>query len=159
TALAVAAATGTVGGTTTLTATLTSGGNGVPNEVVTFSINGDSEGTATTNGSGGATLSVVSLVGFNPGTYPGYVTARFAGDGNYAPSAATTALVVVPPPPALTSPSNGATVVGTSVTVSGTGFPGATVTLFDAGLNVGTAFVDTAGNFSGALTLGYGGHS
>ena len=51
-ALAVAPATGTFGGTTTLSATLTAGGNGVAGASVTFTLNGTSVGGATTNASG-----------------------------------------------------------------------------------------------------------
>ena len=56
TSLAVAPATGTFGGTTTLCATLTSSAVGVPSETVNFTLNGTSVGSAVTNASGVATL-------------------------------------------------------------------------------------------------------
>ena len=55
-------------------------------------------GAATTNANGVATLSGVSLAGFQAGTYPNYVMASFAGDQNYAGSNSSTALVVNPAP-------------------------------------------------------------
>ena len=56
----------------------------LPNEMVTFSINGKSVGEAATNDQGVATLADASLAGIPPGSYAGYVTVSFAGDGNYS---------------------------------------------------------------------------
>src|SRR5439155_24389522 len=42
--------------------------------------------TATTNASGVATLTGVSLTGYAVGTYSGFVLATFAGDGSYQAS-------------------------------------------------------------------------
>ena len=86
TSLAVAPATGTFGGTTTLSATLTSSAVGVSGETVNFTLNGSSVGGAITNGSGVATLSGVSLAGINAGSYPTGVGASFPGDASYDPS-------------------------------------------------------------------------
>jgi len=95
TGLAVDPASGTYGGTTTLTATLTAGGVGVANQTVTFTLNGISVGSATTDGSGVVTLQNVSLAGINAGTYPGYVRASFDGTGtNYASSSGTGTLTI-----------------------------------------------------------------
>jgi hypothetical protein len=94
TSLAADPATGTFGGTTTLSATLTSGGSGVSGKSVAFTLNGNSVGGTTTNGSGVATLSGVSLAGINAGSYPTGVGASFAGDGSYDPSSGTAALTV-----------------------------------------------------------------
>ena len=97
TGLAVDPASGTYGGTTTLTATLTAGGAPLSGETVTFALNGQpfSGNTAVTDSSGVATLSNVSLAGINAGTYPGYVTASFDGTGtNYASSSGTGTLTV-----------------------------------------------------------------
>jgi hypothetical protein len=113
TALAVAAATGTVGGTTTLSATLTTGGNGVPNEVISFSLNGVSEGTATTNSSGVASLSSVSLATTGPGTYTNAITASFAGDANSGSSTGAATLTVTAANPTLkTFPSSTTAIPG-----------------------------------------------
>jgi hypothetical protein len=94
TTLNVATATGTYGGTTTLSATLTSGGNGVSGETVTFTLNGSGVGGATTNASGVATLSNVSLSGIDAGSYPTGVAASFAGDSNYLTSNGSNSLTV-----------------------------------------------------------------
>jgi hypothetical protein len=94
TGLAVGTVESTYGGTTSLTATLTSGGNPVSGKTVTFTLNGASVGTATTNSSGVATLSNVSLSGINAGTYAGGVGASFAGDSSYQSSSGTASLTV-----------------------------------------------------------------
>jgi len=57
TSLAVSPATGIYGGTTDLSATLTAGGSGVSGESISFTLNSSPVGSATTNGSGVATLS------------------------------------------------------------------------------------------------------
>ncbi len=97
TALTVAAASGTYGGNTAaaLTATLTSGGNGVSGKIISFTLNGTSVGTATTNASGVATLAAVSsLTGINAGSYSAGVTASFTQDATYAGQTASNALTV-----------------------------------------------------------------
>ena len=94
TSLAVGTASGTYGGTTTLSATLTSGGTGVNGKSVGFSLNGNAVGTAPTNASGVATLSSVSLSGITAGTYPAGVGASFAGDASYAASSGTNSLSI-----------------------------------------------------------------
>jgi hypothetical protein len=78
--LTVSPATGSYGGSTTLSATLTSGGLDLANDTVTFSLNGSTVGTATTNATGIATLSGISLTGFDAGTYTAYVGASFSGN-------------------------------------------------------------------------------
>ena len=75
-------ATGPYGGSTQapLSATLTSGGNGVSGKTISFTLNGTSVGTAITNGSGvAALLSVSSLAGINAGDYPAGVVATYEG--------------------------------------------------------------------------------
>ena len=96
TGLAVASASGTYGGTTTLTATLTAGSVGVPGQTITFTLNGQpfSGNTAVTNSSGVATLQNVSLAGINAGTYSNSLQASFAGDTNYLSSSGTGTLTV-----------------------------------------------------------------
>src|SRR5438093_1406172 len=69
TALSTASASGTYGGTVNLSATLTSGGNGVSGKSITFKLNGGTVGTATTNSSGVASLTSASLNGIAAGTY------------------------------------------------------------------------------------------
>jgi hypothetical protein len=80
TALAVDPATGTFGGNTNLSATLTNNGTPVANEQVAFTLNGTSAGSTATNSNGVATLSGVSLNGIAAGSYPTGVGAAFAGD-------------------------------------------------------------------------------
>ena len=85
---------GTYGGTATLTATLTEGGFPLAGKSIDFTLNSNSVGSATTDGSGVATLSGVSLTGVNAGSYPGAVGATFAGDTSYLTSNNTGTLSV-----------------------------------------------------------------
>src|SRR5207253_3700290 len=80
TTLAVAPAGGVYGTTTTLTATLTTGGSPLAGKSVVFKLNGANFGgnTATTDSNGVATITNVSLAGINAGTYTNYVTAKYA---------------------------------------------------------------------------------
>jgi hypothetical protein len=94
TTLAVAPATGAFGGTTNLSATLTASAAGVSGKTVSFALNGNSVGNGTTDGSGVATVSGVSLAGINAGSYPGAIAATFAGDSGFAASSGSAALTV-----------------------------------------------------------------
>jgi hypothetical protein len=94
TTLTVSAETGTFGGTTNLSATITAGGTGVSGETVSFALNGNSAGSATTDGSGSATVLNASLTGINPASYPSGIAATFAGDSSYQTSSGTASLTV-----------------------------------------------------------------
>jgi YDG domain len=96
TALSTQSATGTYGGTTNLSATLTAGGSGVGGKSVTFKLNDTIVGTATTTSSGVASLANASLTGINAGSYASGVSASFAGDTSYSSSNATSSLTVSP---------------------------------------------------------------
>ncbi len=85
TALSVSGA-GTYGGAGTLTATLTTGGTPLSGKSVAFTLSGNAVGSATTNGSGVATLSGVGLGGVDAGSYADAVGASFAGDGTFDPT-------------------------------------------------------------------------
>lgn len=94
TTLTISPATGTFGGTATLTATLSPL---VPGKPVRFTLNGIdvTPSTApTTNASGVATLANVSLAGINANTYATGVSASFAGDATHASSNSTGSLTI-----------------------------------------------------------------
>jgi MBG domain (YGX type) len=93
TSLSVTAASGTYGGTATLSASLTAGGSGMSGKAISFTLNGSSVGSATTNSSGTATLSA-SLAGINAGGYASGVGASFAGDGSFSGSTGTGSLTI-----------------------------------------------------------------
>jgi len=97
----VGSASGTYGGTTPLTATLTSGGSPLAGKLITFTLNGTGVGSAMTNASGVATLTNASLSGINAGSYPGGVGASFASDGNHAGSFGSNGLTVGKATPAV----------------------------------------------------------
>jgi hypothetical protein len=92
--LSVAPASGVNGGSTTLTATLFSGGNPVGGKTINFALNGNASGSAVTDSTGTASTTA-SLAGIAPGTYPDGVKATFAGDSVYAAAEATNTLTVL----------------------------------------------------------------
>jgi hypothetical protein len=93
TTLTVAPASGAVASTIALSATLISGGNPVSGKTVSFTLNGNSAGSAVTDSNGVATLNA-SLAGIAAGTYPNGLAASFAGDTVYAAASATNSLTV-----------------------------------------------------------------
>jgi 6-phosphogluconolactonase (cycloisomerase 2 family) len=96
TVLTVAAASGTYGGNTTLSATLTdSGSNPIAGKTIDFSLNGTAVGSAVTDTFGNASVPA-SLVGINAGSYANGVTASFAGDPNHKSSSGSATLTVNP---------------------------------------------------------------
>ena len=115
TSLNVAPATGSYGGTTTLTATLTSGGSPLAGKPVLFKLNGSNfpGNTATTDAAGVATIQNVSLAGLNAGTYAGAVTAKFASDAAYAGTSGMNSLTVARVTPTITWANPAAITYGT----------------------------------------------
>lgn len=95
---------GTYGGTATLSATLYSNDQPVTTgKTISFTLNGAAvcggagqPACPTTDASGVATLSGVSLAGINVGSYPGAVGASFAGDSSYASTNQSGTLTVTP---------------------------------------------------------------
>ncbi|WP_434389159.1 ELWxxDGT repeat protein [Melittangium boletus] len=67
-------------------------------------------------------------------------------------------VTVQPPAPVLTRPTSGASLVGPTVRVEGTGAPGATARVLEDGTPVGTFPVASDGTFAGSLALAYGAH-
>ena len=93
TTLAVAPASGTYGGSTTLSATLSIPAGPLSGKTVSFSLNGSPAGSAVTDATGLASVPV-SLVGLAAGSYP--VTASFAGDPNNTAASGSATLTVNP---------------------------------------------------------------
>ena len=111
----VNSASGTYGGTTALTATLTSSSSPLSGKLITFTLNGSGVGSAVTNGSGVATLSNASLSGINAGSYPNGVGASFASDGSYAGSSGSNSLTVGKVTPTITWSNPASIVYGTAL--------------------------------------------
>jgi hypothetical protein len=93
TTLTVAAASGTYGGSTTLSATLTSGSAGVAGKTVSFTLGGQTA-DAVTNAAGVATVANFSIAGQNAGSHLGAISASFAGDPDNVASSGTGDLTV-----------------------------------------------------------------
>ncbi len=140
--ITAAPATGSYGGNTTLSATLTSGGAALVNATVTFSLNGATVGTATTDSSGTATLSGVGLAGFDAGTYTACVGADFVGDANHFASNGAADLTV-----------NTAPLTVSGITAADKVYDGTTA----ATLNTGNAAL--VGLVGGTVTLNFSGAS
>jgi MBG domain (YGX type)/Carboxypeptidase regulatory-like domain len=104
TSLSVAPAVGIYGGTTSISATLTAGGNPVAGKPVTFKLNGANfpGNTATTDANGVATIPNISLAGLNAGVYPNYVSAKFNSDSSFAGSNGANDLTVQKATPVIT---------------------------------------------------------
>jgi len=162
TSLTVAPATGTYGGVVTLSAKLTGNISLISGKTIAFTLNGNSAGSAVTDGSGSATLPGVSLAGINANTYPNGVGASFAGDGTYLTSNASNTLqvnkadaVVVVTPYNVQYDANPHTATGTatgvnSESLSGLNLSGTTHT--NAGPYAGDpwTFTDVTGNYNNA---------
>jgi hypothetical protein len=134
TSLAVATASGTYGGTATLSATLTAGGTGVGGKSISFTLNGNPAGSASTNTSGIATLSNASVAGIGAGTYSSGVGASFAGDGTYASSNGTNSLTIAKADQAITfNPLADKTTSDAPFTVSATASSGLPVSFSASG--------------------------
>ena len=158
TTLTVASASGTFGGTASLSATLKNASTNaaISGKTITFRLNGNSAGTATTNTSGVATLSNASLSGIAVGTYANGVAATFAGDGSANASTGSNTLTVNPScstPSVTTDPNNVSITYGgnASFTAAATGNPAPTV---QWQVKVGSGnFTDIAGETSTTLAL------
>jgi len=113
---------GTYGGTATLAATLYSNDQPVAGKTISFTLNsvavcgGVSQPVCpTTDASGIATLSGVSLAGINAGNHPGAVGASFAGDALYASTSGSGTLIVSKATPTITWNNPGDIVYGTAL--------------------------------------------
>jgi Domain of unknown function DUF11/MBG domain (YGX type)/Ubiquitin-activating enzyme E1 FCCH domain/Lactonase, 7-bladed beta-propeller len=95
TTLTVSPATGSYGGLAILTATLRKSTNSatVAGELVSFSLNGTPVGTSVTNGVGQAILTI-NVAGVPLGSYPGAISASFAGDALFGASSGSSSLTV-----------------------------------------------------------------
>jgi hypothetical protein len=142
----------TFGGTATLLAALTTAnGQVLPNETISFSLNGTAVGTAITNSSGIAILSGVPSTS-SAGTITGAITASFAGDATNAASANTGNFVVAQAGTTFSSVGGTAFFGGKATlsatllsTVTGQGAAGQTVNFVLDNTIVGTAVTDANG--------------
>jgi hypothetical protein len=114
TSLLVSAASGTYGGTVTLSAALSSLGTPVAGETVSFTLNSVVIGTASTDPRGIATLSNISLAGLNVGTFVRYVGASFGGDAAYQGSIGSNDLTITARPITVTAAPDTKTYDGTT---------------------------------------------
>ncbi|MDI2029891.1 Ig-like domain-containing protein [Saccharopolyspora sp. TS4A08] len=124
-------------------------GTGVPGAEVTVYDNGQPIGTTTVNPDG--TWTFTPTEPWSPGDHQ--ITATQSGpDGATSdPSNSVTVTVPGPPapePPVITSPATGTTVDDTTPPITGTGEPGATVTVYDNGRLMGTAVVNSDGTWT-----------
>jgi hypothetical protein len=148
TAPAAPVVTGPSDGATVGTATPTITGTGEPGATVEVVVDGVVVGTTVVGSDGSWTLELTEPLADGAHT----VTAtQTDAAGNESPASAPTTFTVdtVAEPPVITSPSPGAITSDTTPTITGTGEPGATVTVTDqTGTVLGTAVVDANGEWS-----------
>ena len=161
TSLAVATASGTYGGTAILSATLTASGTGVSGKSISFTLNGSPVGSASTDGSGIATLSNASLSGIGAGTYASGVGASFGGDGSYASSSGTNSLTVAQASQTITFGALAAKIFGDpNFTVSATASSGLVVSFSASGnCTIATTTVTITGAGSCTITASQPGNT
>jgi hypothetical protein len=175
TTLSAVSGSGSYGGNATLTATLKTGSTAVSGKTITFKLNGTTVGTASTNGSGVATLSNVSLSGITGGDHANAVSATFAGDSGYSASTGSGTLTVTKvdqtisfdlstlPAKTLSDPAfdissyasatSGLTVAFSSATTSVCTVSGSTVTLVSSGACTINADQPGDGNYNAAAQV------
>ena len=107
----------------TFTARLTSNGSPVSGQTVQFLLNGQSVGTASTNGQGVANLSGVNTRLWNAGTYASAITARLVTNVDYQGTPATGNLRINPAQASLTLGNLNQTADGSAKSVSVTTNP------------------------------------
>jgi len=170
TTLALSPVSGNYDGISSMTATLTQSGTGTPisGKAINFTLNGSSVGNATTNASGVATLSSVSLSGIDAGYHPNGAGASFGGDASYQVTSITAALNVNGSATTLTVDSASGTYVGSGSgtislsatlieTISGSPISGKTVSFSTGDISIGSGTTDASGyvSISGASLTGY----
>jgi uncharacterized repeat protein (TIGR03803 family) len=92
--LSLAPASAIYGGSTIVSAALTSSGAAIANAEVSFALSGAPLGSAVTNDAGVATLPGISVAGLNAGTYTGVLQASFAGTDAVRPASAVGDLLI-----------------------------------------------------------------
>jgi MYXO-CTERM domain-containing protein len=94
TTLTASPASAAFGGTVGLTAVLTGNSAALGGRSVVFTFNSVAAGTATTDATGTATISGVSLTGIEPGVYTGAIAASYAGETGFLASSGSADLTV-----------------------------------------------------------------
>ncbi len=152
-----------LGGTATLTATLTSAvtHQGVAGAIVNFTLDGVSVGNAVTSSSGVATLTGVATSD-GQGTHAGNVAANFAGNTNYLAATNSSGNLVVSQNNTAVSGVSGVATRGGTASLTATlinsstslGITGATISFKLDGVSVGTAVTNSSGvaNLTGVAT-------
>ena len=136
-------------GTSTSNNKPTISGTGQAGDTVTVYDGTTTIGTATvgSNGSWSMTVTAALADGKNVIT----ATQTDSG-GNVSGASNTVNLTIVPSAPVITSPTDGTSTSNNKPTISGTGQAGDTVTVYDGTTVIGTATVDSNGNWS--MTVG-----
>jgi hypothetical protein len=154
TSLSAVSGTATFGGTATLTATLKSSATSqaLSGQNVSFTLDGTSVGTATTDSNGVATLSGVTTTDA-AGTHTGVVEASFAGNSGHGAATNATGDLTVSKSDTTLGTVSGAASFGGTATLTATltssttshGISGETVTFTLDGTSVGTAMTNSSG--------------
>ncbi|SDT12986.1 Ig-like domain-containing protein [Microlunatus soli] len=123
-------------------------GTGEPGATVSVSVDGTEVGTTTVNGDGSWTLPLTDPL--SDGDHEITATQTDPAGNTSDPSEPVTITVdaTAPEAPAITGPEDGSTLTDPTPTITGTGEPGATVTVIIDGQPVGTADVGDDGSWS-----------
>lgn len=149
TALVVDDKGGVVGGSVTLTATLTASGSPVAGKLVTFDVPGVGTGSGTTDASGLASCSIGPLPSGSAGAHP--INGAFAGDADYRAVSAAASLTIARITTALAAQNaSGATggsadLKATLTAPGGAPLSGKTVAFTVAGVGGGSAVTNASG--------------
>src|SRR5207244_4329135 len=147
------------GGTTSLSATLTSLGSGVSGKSIAFTIDGNGAGSALTDGSGVASLNSVSLGTLSAG--PHAIGASLAGDNFYFAATGSNTLTIAKANPTINVTPYNLTYNGLPHTATGTatgvfseplaGLDLSSTTHTNAGTYLDSwTFTDVTGNYNNA---------
>ena len=128
-------------------------GSAEPAATVTAYVDGVSAGTVAADASGA--FDVTIAIGYGAHS----ISVSQTLNGIESSQSAAHAFTVVPAAPTLTAPADGATLGSTTVAVSGTAVPNATVDVSDGSVVVATTSADASGAFATTVTLGLGPHS
>jgi hypothetical protein len=148
---------GEVGGSVTLTATLTADGSPLAGKTVTFGVPGVGSGSGTTNASGVASCVVGPLPSGSAGPHP--INAAFPGDADYSAVSASATLTVAKLATALVAlnasgPAGGSADLKATLTgPGGAPLPGKTVAFAVPGVGSGSAVTNASGVATYALLI------
>jgi len=140
-------------GTVTTNTTVTVSGTSLANASITIFDGGTQVGSTTADGSGNFTTSISLAIGVHS------LTAKQTFNAVTSGASGAVSVTVAPPAPAITSPTSGFSTTNTTVAVSGTSLPNASISIRDGASMVGSTTANGTGNWATNVSLAIGTHS